>query len=729
MESLVIVANRLPVKVSKQDGKLVFESSPGGLASAMSGVEGKDVKWVGWPGIASDELTPAERRTVTQRLKRDGYYAVHQTQEEVEKYYEGYANNTLWPLFHYLQNDDVPQKTKEVWNTYKAVNQRFAKEAAKHLDKNTVTWVQDYHLMLVPSYLRERAPEAKIGFFLHIPFPSYEIFRTLPERTELLRGLLGADLIGFHTYDYARHFLSSCLRTFGISNHNGKLLHQNRQIVVDAFPLGIDVDKFRNTLTSEETLQIKREIHENYGEYKLILSVDRLDYTKGFLHRLEAFGRFLEKYPAMRQKVVLMMVAQPSRAGVERYQWLRDEVERLVSRINGEFGTVDWTPVIYYYQGVQLDRLVALYSSADVALITPLRDGMNLVAKEYVVAQAEENPGVLVLSEMTGASEELAEALPINPYDIENVADVLHQALKLPKSERKIRFRKMYRRLSAYPPTAWANDFCAELVERTDQAELRFLSNDDATLYTKQFASAASSLILLDYDGTLRSFVKSPDPAAARPSQKLKAIIRALGEHSGCRVVIISGRTKEALEAWFHDSPVDLVAEHGAWRRTSDGWQKTVDEPSPDIRAKALALMRQTANRTPGAAVEEKDFSLVWHYRNVSPELAYVRASVLRHDLRNICEASELAVFDGHKVIEVKPTGIDKGQIAAQYLREYNPEFSMVIGDDYTDESMFEVASSDTITIKVGEGQTVASERLPDVAAVLKLLEALPKNS
>ena len=345
MESLVIVANRLPVTVSRRDGELVFETSSGGLASAMSGLKGKRVTWVGWPGVASDDLTPSERRTITRRLKQDGYFPVYLTRDEVAQYYEGYANDTLWPLFHYFQ-DDTPQKTKLAWETYKKVNQRFARETAKHLDDNALAWVQDYQLMLVPNYLRALAPETKIGFFLHIPFPSYEIFRTLPERGELLEGLLGADLLGFHTYDYARHFLSSSLRIMGLANHNGKLLYDKRQIIVDAFPLGIDVAKFRQTLASEETAAEKREIDEHYGEYKLVLSVDRLDYTKGFLHRLEAFRRFLEKYPSQRQKVVLMMVAVPSRAAVERYQELRDEVERSVSRINGEFGTVDWTPVV-----------------------------------------------------------------------------------------------------------------------------------------------------------------------------------------------------------------------------------------------------------------------------------------------------------------------------------------------------------------------------------------------
>ena len=724
---LVVVSNRLPISVVKRDGKLEFESSSGGLATAMSSLDQTDKIWVGWPGIASDNLTDDELVEITDKLSEYGCYPVFLTEEQVELFYEGYSNDTLWPLFHYFQS--LTRHKDEYWKAYQAVNQLFAEAIADVVALDGSVWVHDYHLMTLPKMLRAINQDISIGFFLHIPFPSFEIYRLLPQRKNLLEGLLGADLIGFHVYDYARHFLSSCLRLLGVSSHQGVLEYEGRTIKTDAFPIGIDYDKFRSSLDAAPTKQAISELDKIYGKnMKLILSVDRLDYSKGIPERLEAFRILLHDFPEWRGKVQMQMVAVPSRTEVKTYQELRDTIEQTVSRINGEYGSVDWAPISYQFQNRPFEQVVALYAAADVALVTPIRDGMNLVAKEYV-ASKNNRPGVLILSEMTGAIDELPEAISINPSNTRSVAEAMNTALKMSKREQLRRIADMQRRLKTYTVKTWGADFMNTLEDVSGQHEQqhkKHMTHMDESELLRQYTDAEKRLIILDYDGTLKSFVSSPRAILAKPSIKLKRLLKRLADDERNHVAIVSGRPRKALEKWFRGINMTLVAEHGAWTRYDNKWTKS-DIDFKQTKKLVRPILDRYVSRTAGAEVEEKDYSIVWHYRNVAPELAYVRANEMKRELIDVLDSDDIGVHSGDKVIEIKPRSINKGYAAAELEALYQSEFIMAAGDDYTDEDMFGELPDDANTIKVGPGATKARYQLSDVAEMTELLDKLSR--
>ncbi len=747
----LIVSNRLPVSVTKLDGKLVYTPSSGGLATAMSSLNStntpstakatearrhgdpKDQQsnpqesnrlWVGWPGIASDELSDAEKTAITRKLRSYGCFPVFMTQLQVKMYYEGYCNDTVWPLFHYFQSLAVHDS--DYWIAYKQVNLLYARAVAQHANPTATVWVHDYQLMLLPRLLRNKLPDGLIGFFLHIPFPSYEIFRLLPERKEILLGLLGADLIGFHIYDYARHFMSSVLRTLGSEHRHGVIPLEDRGVVVDSFPIGIDYKRFTTALDSSDVQSELKILDDSYQGQKVIVSVDRLDYSKGIKNRLEAFEQFLRMYPKQHKKVALVVIAVPSRIEVETYKDLRDAIEQSVSRINGIYGTVDWTPISYQFKNLPFGQIVALYAKADIALVTPLRDGMNLVAKEYV-ASKQKRPGVLILSEMAGAVDELPEALRINPNDIASIVQSICKALRMPKTEQRSRMHSMQRRISRYTVSRWAKDFIEQLEyaqqRQADQYQ-RGLARRDELMLLNDFGQAKKRLLLLDYDGTLHGFVDSYNPAKAAPGLALLKLIRNLAALPNTDVCVVSGRTRQALEDWFGHLPITLAAEHGAWIRQHGDWAQA-DISLQEYKSSLLPLLERYAERTPGARVEEKSFALVWHYRNVSPELAYARNASLKHDLNAIVLNSGIGVFNGNKIIEIKPRGITKGTVADETMATSSADFVLAIGDDYTDEDMFKALPESAYTIKVGNGETHARFHLQTVETVLELLTKL----
>lgn len=724
-QKCVIVSNRLPVSVSKVAGKLTFSPSSGGLATAMSSLDNSSQQlWIGWPGISADELTPAERATITRKLRTFNCIPVFLTTEQVKFFYEGYANDTLWPLFHYFET--YAQYRDEYWAAYKAVNRLFHKVVVRHADAATTIWIHDYHLMLLPQMLRSALPESSIGFFLHIPFPSFEIFRLSPNRKEILSGLLGADLVGFHTYGYARHFMSSVLRTLGYESTHGSIMVGERTVVVDAFPIGIDYQKFSQALHDEATEKEMAILREHYGHQRIILSVDRLDYTKGIPNRLRAFEEFLEQNPRYHKKVTMVIIAVPSRTEVPTYQTLRDSIEQTVSRINGLYGTVDWTPISYQFKNIPFEQLVALYRRADVALVTPLRDGMNLVAKEYVACK-QDSPGMLILSELAGAADELQEALRINPNDTAAVVQAIKTALETPKRIQKLHMEAMQRRISRYTVQRWAHDFMEQLHYakqlqngRGDKA----LTPKDQALIVTDFKKASKRAIFLDYDGTLKNFVNSPDPGQAAPSKDLLQLLKKLAAQPHTELAIISGRTRDALESWFGKLPINLVAEHGSWVKQHGEWAQGLFS-FQEHKKKLKPILERYAERTPGAIIEEKNFALVWHYRNVPPELAYARNASLRHELNGMLAGSEVSTFNGNKIIEIKPRAIRKSTIINELMESTYPDFILCAGDDYTDEDMFEVLPETAYTIKVGLRETRARFQVPSVEKLRDILKSL----
>ncbi|MBH1980745.1 bifunctional alpha,alpha-trehalose-phosphate synthase (UDP-forming)/trehalose-phosphatase, partial [Candidatus Saccharibacteria bacterium] len=682
-----------------------------------------------WPGIDADTLSDEEREIITAKLQEKGCYPVFLTAKEVELYYEGYANDTLWPLFHYFQS--VARYPQEYWDAYQLVNEKFADVAAQVAAADARIWIQDYHFMLLPGMIRERASATTIGFFLHIPFPSFEIFRLLPQRKELLRGLLGADVIGFHVYDYAQHFLDSCRRLLGVSASNGMLEYEGRMVKASAYPIGIDYAKFRAQLDAKETKDALKQLDDAYGKQKLILSVDRLDYSKGIPERLEAFRLLLETHPEHRGKVKLLMIAVPSRTGVQAYQQLRDEIERTVSRINGTYGTVDWAPISYQFQNRPFSEVVALYARADIMLVTPIRDGMNLVAKEYV-ASKKRRGGVLILSEMAGAIDEMPEALSINPNNAHSVCEATHNALSMPMSEQKKRLSAMQKRLSVVTVQNWGKEFMGDLetVSKREGSSRKQLSLTQRQRLVTRYRTAGHRLIILDYDGTLRGFVKTPSPLAAAPTLRVWRTLKVLSDQPNTTVAIVSGRTRRALSSWFVGLPLVLAAEHGAWKRYGRKWEE-IDSGFKKDKKRIRTVMEKYTSRTNGSEIEEKDHALVWHYTNVEPDIAFKRASELKRELTELLADDDVNVHDGRNIVEVKPSAITKGSVVRELRRMYPSDFVLCAGDDYTDEDMFRELQDDpsAVTIKVGQADTAARHTVAKPGQLLKLLEELSPPS
>lgn len=712
MESrLVIVSNRLPVSISRQRGKFVYSESVGGVATGIASLsEPKERIWFGWPGITSDRLASDHKCMITDELNNRGCHPVFLSSRSIQDFYSGFSNRTIWPLFHYFSEFTFFEK--HFWKSYRAVNQIFCDELIKQISENDIIWVHDYHLMLLPQMIRQQLPDARIGFFLHIPFPSFELLRNLPWRTEILEGILGSDLIGFHEYDYVRHFLSSVYRICGHEHHLSKLVIDDRYIRVDAFPMGINYKKYANG-RKNPTVQTHIDQLSNDGP-RIIISVDRLDYTKGILRRLEAYDWFLTHYPEYHKKVSLVMVAVPSRTKVEHYVMLREEIEKIVGRINGTYGTLDWAPVSYLYRSLPFEQISAMYNVADVALITPLRDGMNLVAKEFVATQHEkEHQGILILSEMAGAASELSEAIAINPHDKDAVVHAIKDALEMPQDERLRRNRLMQARISRYTVTRWANDFIQSLAEIKKQqqhlATKRF-TRDLQEEVIQSFLGADKRLLLLDYDGTLAPFAKVPEQA--KPGIEILSVLKRLCEDPKNNVVIISGRDKETLTEWLGHLTLNIVAEHGAFYRGRNKSWKTTAPQDNEWKYDILQMLELWVDRTPGSFIEEKNSALVWHFRKCEPDLAKLRTQELKDALVMMATNLNLGVYEGNKIVEIKPVSINKGQAARLWLDQSEWSFIFCVGDDYTDEDMFAVLPDSAVSCKIGLGLSKARFRL-----------------
>ncbi len=462
MARLITVSNRLPITVSVHAGRAVVKQSVGGLATGLRGVHGDgDYLWIGSPGDCAG-LDDAQLADV--RAQFDALHArpVSLTPREIEVFYEEISNAVLWPICH-DRIDRLPLRIHG-WDVYEAVNERYADAVADAWRPGDVVWVHDYHLLRVPQLVRQRIPEARIGFFLHIPFPNPEIFFTLPVRRWLIEGMLGADLIGFHTRRYRGHFTAALRRLFGIEMDaaTSSVAWNGRRTRLGIFPMGIDAEDFAERASSDDVRRMTAELTQSGT--RLLVGIDRLDYTKGIQRRLLSVEQLLLQHPEWRERIRLVQVAVPSRGRVGAYRRLRTEVESLVGRINGEFATPSWTPIHYLHRAVTPTTLVALYRAADVMLVTPVRDGMNLVAKEFIASRGDEE-GVLILSEFAGAADELRDAYIVNPYDVDGVATAIHDALSLPHDERRPRLRRLRAQVFGHDVHRWAAEFLCALTE------------------------------------------------------------------------------------------------------------------------------------------------------------------------------------------------------------------------------------------------------------------------
>ena len=723
MSRIIFISNRLPVTVQKND-EIEYHKSIGGLATGLKSYhEQSGSIWVGWPGLSSDDITKEERKKIRRELGDTyGCLPVFLSGQEIDEYYHGFCNKTIWPLFHYFQSKTEYNFT--AWETYKDVNIKFFKTVEPIIGDEDTIWIHDYQLMLLPNLIKERFPNTRIGFFPHIPFPSFEIFRLLIWREEILRGLLGADLIGFHTYDYVRHFLSSVRRILNLESNLNSVNYEDRCIRIDAFPMGIDYDHFISEIETSPELVI-----DHTADMKTILSIDRLDYTKGVPERIRAFSKFLYDYPQYHEKVKLYLIVAPSREEVDSYDELRREITERVAEINGRYGTVNWMPLWFFYKSFTQEQLISFYRQSDVLLVTPLRDGMNLIVKEYIAARTD-FLGMVVMSETAGAASELSEAVIVNANNYREVALGIKNALEMPDEQKILRNRVMNNRLKRYNVHFWASEFLNELNQTVSHSKLsipeRNIINDSAELEI-DYKNAKKRILFLDYDGTLVPFAPTPDQAG--PDAPLKNVLSDLAHDPKNTLVIISGRDRHTLEKWLGDLDAHLLAAHGLWLRPPRGkWSMTVNLENT-WKESIRHVLELFADRMPGALIEEKEYSLAFHYRQCDPYMIEVKLGEVREALMSMTRSMNLGLLEGHKVLEIKDNRVSKGFGASLLIQNGYYDFIMGAGDDYTDEDLFSSLPEGAVSIKIGPGDTCANYRAKSVQAMRLLLKKLRELS
>jgi trehalose 6-phosphate synthase/phosphatase len=730
MAKNIIVSNRLPVQITKLENSYVFNTTSGGLATGMDSVhQGKNSLWIGWPGIACDSIDDDSYKPLINSLKKLNYYPVSLNKKEIDDFYYGLPNKCIWPLFHYFI--EFSRFDEKYWDSYVEINKKFSEIVINNIEKGDIVWIHDYQLLLCPKMIKDIRPDVTIGFFLHIPFPSFEIFRIFPWRVQLIEGILGADLIGFHTYDYQRHFLSSVKRILKYEVSFNKVSLPSREVTVNTFPMGIDYNKFHDAANdhmdqkNKERSELKKqlELHRKGDDGgKLILSIDRLDYTKGVINRIKAFDVFLTDHPEYREKVRLVMLTVPSRSDVPEYKKLKKETDEIVGRINGKHATVNWTPIWYYYRAMDFEDLIDLYMTSDIAMISPVRDGMNLVAKEFIATRVNLD-GVLILSEMAGASKELFEALLVNPFDLNSMADSIYKALTMSLDEQKERNRSMQKRLRRYTVQRWANEFMRALnsVIKIDDTHTIKIDTAQKINIKKSFENSSKRLIIIDYDGTLVEFNENPELAI--PDENLINLIKDLNKKTDTHVAIVSGRDKKFLNKWFGKIPITLIAEHGHYQKVNnEDWTKKL-KVSNLWMEDLIPLFETFTDRTPGTFIEKKKNSLVWHYRKSDPELASDRVVEFKTVLTSLI-SEELQVLDLNKAIEIISVRINKG-VAISELFKNNYDLIICIGDDISDEYMFNTLPEDSFSIKVGNKNTNAKYYIQNPLEVRKLLKSI----
>ena len=726
---LLLVSNRLPVKLHQsEDGGWTATRTMGGLATGLAGPHrDSGGVWIGWPGFNTE--TSAIPEEAQERLALEGFYGVGLTEEEHDQYYLRASNRCIWPLLHgFVERVEFD---REDWRVYRAVNQRFADAVCQHAQPGDLVFVQDFQLCLVPAMIRAKRPDVRIGFFLHVPFPHTGIFRALPSRAEVLKGLLGADVIGFHTLEYLRCFRSASRRVLGVETTSHQVEHESRTVELVAQPLGIDSTPWQRS-NDEGTIGASlAEILAAANGRKILLGVERLDYTKGIIERLTAFRELLEEQPELSESVVFFQIAVPSRVEVDAYQDLKESCERLAGEINSRFGRVGLQPLHYQFHGVDPDRLTALYRAADVCVVTPLRDGLNLVAKEFVAARTE-NDGVLILSEFTGAAWELTEALHVNPYDTDALKNTYLRALEMPPEEQAKRMVPMRARIRRDDIHYWTRAMLGAIENRAPSTPPRLIEGKTEWECSAQWARSSNRLIALDYDGTLREL--QVDPVTATPAPELIKLLKAMTAVEENDVWIVSGRTMDFLREHLGGIGVGLIAEHGRLLLApgeSEPEALTIS-PHPAWKDRIRPILESVQSRVMDSHIEEKDQGLAWHYRGCEPESAAWQAHELYQHLGEIMADENLEIMRGNKVLEIRPSGVSKAKALRSLLerRGSTPDLMLIAGDDVTDESMFR-AFPDALTVLVGVRPSAAEFRVDSPArfrALLSLLHSTPRE-
>jgi trehalose 6-phosphate synthase/phosphatase len=614
----------------------------------------------------------------------------------------------LWPLLHYYPA--MIELDPRAWPSYHVVNQRFCRAVAERAPPGAAVWIHDYPLLLLPQLLRRARPDLRIGFFLHVPFPSQELWRILPQREELLRGMLGADYLSFHTADYLRHFINSCLRVLGLESDPDAVESGGHRTALGVDPLGPDVQAFTALLQAEAVRGHLERFQAQWGARRLILGVERLDYSKGIMHKLRAFAQLLEHEPERAKDTVMLQVLVPSREENESYRTLLRDIEREVGRINGRFGSPGCMPLEFLHRTVEPDELAALYRYATIGLVTPVRDGMNLVAHEFVLCQGHNEPagsvarGALVLSEFAGAALSLTRALHVNPWDIDGLANTIGQALRLSEVERAERIGEMYERVVELDSGRWAQRFLRRLdraAEHNRQHRPRPLSAETRDAMLARWRAAKRRALFLDYDGTLRELTQRPEHAV--PTADLLALLQRLAAAPDTQVHLVSGRRRKTLAAWFGHLPLHLCAEHGYARRAAGrSWQEPVQVDRSWLD-KVTAILVETCEQVPGSFIEVKPSGIAWHYRLADAGYGTWRARDLKTQLDALLATTQAETIPGHSVLEVRAKGVDKGSyVAASLAGAPAPDFVLAAGDDRTDLDMFRALPEGSFAMFVG---------------------------
>jgi trehalose 6-phosphate synthase/phosphatase len=715
-QPILVLSHRLPVTVQRGPRGLERRQSAGGLVTALDPVLRKrGGTWIGWAGT---RLPPGEQLSAPS----DPYQIlpIPLSDTEVSRYYYGLSNRTLWPLFHCLP--ERARFDRRDWEIYEQVNLRFAEAAAEKVEEGLV-WVHDYQLMRVPLYLRRLRPGARIAFFLHIPFPPFDLFRILPWYREVLRGLLAADLIGFHVEGYARNFIDCVERLLGVRvDYQSRRIQQGeRTVQVGHFPLGIDFDLFDERARSAPRIA-------RLGAEKIVLGVDRLDYTKGIPERIRAFERLLELHPEHRERVTLLQLAVPSRGEVTEYQALKKEIDELVGNINGRFATATWSPIRYLYRSVSPELLSALYRDAEVAAVTPLRDGMNLVAKEYVACQVDD-PGVLILSRLAGAAETMHEALLVTSYNPDSVASALHRALTMDESERRTRLLRLRRRERLNNVYVWVNAFLR--AAQTVPQALGPPRDADFERWLGPFLAGYPLALFVDYDGTLTPIADRPSRAPL--ADDTRAVLETLASRSDTDVTVVSRRALETVREVVGLEGLTYAGNHGM-EIVGPGLEPFQHEALARFEEKKEELARSLNEiRAEGSWVEQKGATLTFRFREAEES---AHALLAEEASRRIQEAG-FDLREAHRAVEARPPiAWDKGQAVLHILRNrYGPDWAesvrvMYIGDDQTDEDALQILAGLGVTFRVGSADTptAASRLLSSVAAVEALLSWLAQR-
>ncbi|CAO3587680.1 unnamed protein product [Absidia cylindrospora] len=677
-----------------------------GHAALYSGVQSLSKNYetihIGWTGPIHVKGTKQDVRHIYQEDKSKLEKLLWDTDHIIpifldrksHGHYEGYCKEVLWPLFHYIVGENATdgRSEKQFWSDYVAVNQEFANTIIANYQKGDIICVHDYHLLLVPEMIRAKLPNAVIGLFFHATMPSSEILRCLTTRNDILRGMLGSTLVGFQTYSYARHFISSCTRVLGCESTQVGVNYNGHMVAVGAFPIGIDSDRVHAYCKQPGVGPKMAAIREMYAGKKIVIGRDKLDSTKGVLQKLHAFEQFLHRYPEWKNKVVLIQVATPTYGDHGK---LETKISEAVSHINSTFGSLEFTPVHYYHQDVDREEYYALLSVADVGLITCIRDGMNTTSFEFIICQ-HKNHSPLILSEFAGTAGSLSAAMLVNPWDYSGVAKALNEALKMSPEDKWTRHEQLYQHVTRHTASFWAHSFVSHLISISEQQNLQSHATPalDMTSLVNKYQSANKRLMFFDYDGTLTPIVSTP--GEAKPSPDMLKYLQTLCDNPQNLVWVVSGRDQNTLDEWLGGvQGLGLSAEHGCYMKAPlcQEWSSIVDDVDMTWKQDVAEIFAYYTERTQGSFIENKKSSITWHYRTADATFGEFQAKECQNHLENaIVSKLPVEILVGKKNLEVRPMSINKGEIVKRILSQHSDvELVICAGDDKTDEDMFKM--------------------------------------